>query len=198
MPQNFIFIGRSGCGKGTQAELLIKNLKDTTSGEVFYLESGKRFRDFFADAENSYTGELSRKIYDTGGLQPEFLAVWVWSNALVKNLDDKMHLVVDGAPRKLHEAHLLDSALKFYNRHDVNVIFVDISREEAEKRLLSRGREDDKDIEDIKRRLDWYDSDVVPVISFFRDNPDYRFHRIDGEKAIEEIHSDILREVYGS
>ena len=190
MPQNFIFIGRSGCGKGTQAELLIKHLKEITTDEVFYLESGKRFRDFFN--ETGYTVDRAKEIYDHGGLQPEFLAVWVWSNALVKNLDDKMHLVIDGAPRKLHEAHLLDSALKFYGRHDVNVIFVDISREEAERRMLERGREDDKNIEDIKRRLDWYDTDVVPVISFFKDNPDYRFHKIDGEKSVEEIHQDIL------
>jgi adenylate kinase len=193
MPQTFILIGRSGCGKGTQADLLAKYLNEKEPNKLYYLETGDKFREFFA--RENFSSSLSREISEKGGLQPEFLAVWVWSTALVENLDDKMHLIIDGSPRKLHEAHILDSALKFYNRHDTTVIFLDVSRKWSEERMRSRKRSDDINEEDVKRRLDWYDSDVVPVIAFFRDNPDYRFYEINGERPIEEIQAEIRAKI---
>lgn len=197
MFKNFILIGRSGCGKGTQADLLMDYLKRETGHPVFYVENGQKFRDFFERKEN-VTSQISAKIYEEGGLQPEFLSTYMWADQLIESFDNKMHLVIDGAPRRLHEGYLLDSAFKFYGRHDTHILFLDISREEAEKRLLARGREDDKDKEDIKRRLDWYDTDVVPVLTFFKNNPDYNFHTIDGEKTVEEIHREIIEKVFGN
>ena len=64
MAQTYIFIGRSGCGKGTQAELLKKYL-ESKKKEVFYLESGTRFREFiFA---SGHTANLSRALMEKGG-----------------------------------------------------------------------------------------------------------------------------------
>jgi adenylate kinase len=194
MPQNFIFIGRSGCGKGTQVDLLLEHLEQIDPAPVFHMESGKKLRDFIK-REGNYTSSIARRIYDEGGLQPEFLAVWWWSNSFVEEFKPEMHIVLDGAPRKLHEANLVTSALKFYDRKNVHVIFLDISREEAVKRLRSRGRFDDKEEEDINARLDWYETDVLPVINYFRESPDYIFHEINGEQSVEKIHEDIKSEI---
>ena len=57
-PQTFIFIGRSGCGKGTQAELLQKRVKEKDqSSEIFYLETGAYFREFLRGEK--YSNKLS-------------------------------------------------------------------------------------------------------------------------------------------
>ena len=76
-PSTFIFIGRSGCGKGTHVDLFLKEFKELKPDESFcYIESGKKFRDFIEGT--TYSSELSKKIMEEGKLQPEFLAVWVW------------------------------------------------------------------------------------------------------------------------
>ena len=49
-PQTFVFIGRSGCGKGTQAKLLQDVLKEKNPDqEIFYIETGANFRKFLGE-----------------------------------------------------------------------------------------------------------------------------------------------------
>lgn len=188
-PQTFIFIGRSGCGKGTQAALLMQKLKEKDSdNEIFYLETGQKFRDF--TVSGGYTSELSKKIQDVGGLQPSFLAVWIWSTILVEKITINQHVFIDGTPRKYNEALILAEAMKFYGRKPY-VVYIDVSRKWAEDRLSSRHRADDAD-RMIKSRLDWFDTDVVPVVEYFKTNPEVNFIGIDGERSIEEIHNDIV------
>lgn len=192
-PYVFIFIGRSGCGKGTQADLLMAHLKKTDpKREVVDLMTGKLFREFVQGGK--YSNKLAKKINDEGGLQPEFLTISLWSNFFCGEMKPDIHLVMDGTPRKYSEALVLDTAVKFYGWTKPHVLYQNISREEAMRRLLARGRADDKP-ESINSRLDWFDTDVMKALSFFRDNPDYFYHDINGEQPIEEIHNIILQRV---
>ena len=187
--KTFIFIGRSGSGKGTQARLLQEHLKDIDPDTpVFYEETGARFREFLK--EDTYTSRLSREIHEAGDLQPSFLAIRIWAEELRKNLKGNEHLIFDGTPRQLQEAHILENALDFYKREDVYIILPNVSREWSEKRLLERGRSDD-DLEEIKKRLDWYDEKVTPAIEYYKSNPRYKFLDIKGERTIKEIHDEI-------
>ena len=189
-PQNFIFIGMSGCGKGTQAKLLGEYLKKVDpKREVFFLETGAEFRRFIQG--EGYTQRLSKKIYDEGGSQPEFLSVYMWSHLIAENFKEDEHLIVDGTPRRFHEAGALDSAFDFYSREKPYFIFLNIGKEWATERLTGRGRIDDNH-DDIKARLNWYETDVVPAINFYRNNPKYNFLEINGEQTIEKVHQDIL------
>ncbi|HIP21722.1 MAG TPA: hypothetical protein EYG72_02105 [Candidatus Pacebacteria bacterium] len=61
--------------------------------------------------------------------------------------------MIDGSPRKLEEAKILHEALKFYEIKNAVVIYVKISRDVAEERMISRGRKDDTKSK-IKGRLD--------------------------------------------
>ena len=107
-PETFIFIVPSGCGKGTQAELLITYLKENDPNRgIFYLETGEKIRSFMSG--DKYSNKLSKKLYEDGKLQPEFLAVWVWADILIENLKGDENLVVDGTPRKLREAKVFDT-----------------------------------------------------------------------------------------
>ncbi len=195
--KTFIFIGRSGCGKGTQVKLLIEHLKESKETEkVFYLQTGQHFRDFVK--EEGLANKLADEIMEEGGRQPDFLAVWVWSNAFLKNVKNEEHLIVDGTPRSLNEARILDTAMKFYKRKKPIVVYMDVSREWSEERLLARGRADDLEIEDIRKRLDWFEDDVLPAVSFYRDNLDYDFIFINGEQTIEEVSKEIMEKVFNN
>ena len=53
------------------------------------------------------------------------------------------------------------------------------------------GREDDV-IDKINRRQDWFDTDVMPVLEFYKNHKDYEFLDINGDQTIEEVHSEIM------
>ena len=192
--KTFIFIGRSGCGKGTQVALLRDNLQKTDSKTpILYIEAGAKFREFLN--EDSFTSKLSKEIYEEGNLQPDFLAIRIWSEELREKLNGNEHLIFDGTPRQLREAHVLENALDFYKREDVYVVYLNVSRSWSEERLKSRGREDDLESRDVKKRLDWYDKKVMPAVEYFRNNPRYKFLEINGEQAIENVHKEILEKI---
>ena len=108
-----IFIGRSGCGKGTQIKQLTQSVESQDWKRVFHLEAGDRFRKFIE--EESYSTKLAREISDDGGLQPEFLSIWAWGGELAKGFKEDQHLFIDGTPRRLIEAKILESVFDFYN-----------------------------------------------------------------------------------
>ena len=107
-PQSFIFTGRSGVGKGTQAALLIEYLKKKDTKKVLYFASGDGLREYIKGTKHSH--KLAKQIYDTGGLFPEFLAVHNWSHFFSENMEGDEHVILDGLPRKLCEAQILDTA----------------------------------------------------------------------------------------
>jgi adenylate kinase family enzyme len=192
-PQAFIFVGRSGSGKGTQVALLIDALKkvDPTHG-IFTVETGKELRKFIEG--DTLTQKLAYKVQMGGGFQPAFLAIYNWSKIFIEKYEDGMHMVLDGTSRKLPEAVALDSVFDFYGMTEPWVVYLDIHDEEATSRLLARGRADDTH-EGIKNRLSGFEQEMKPSIDFFRSNPRYRFLDINGIGKIEDIHADIVKKV---
>ena len=192
-PETFIFFGPSGSGKGTQAKLLISELKKREPDrQVLYIETGQKFREFSEEA--SFTAQETKKIMQSGGLLPEFLPVWIWSEYLVRHVSGEEHMVLDGLARRPHEALILDSAMRFYKREAPFVISIEVPREVAAERLRNRQRGDDTKL-DIEKRLDWYNENVLPAINFFKDNSYYKFLAINGEREIDEVHKEILEKV---
>ncbi|MBI4156006.1 MAG: nucleoside monophosphate kinase [Candidatus Zambryskibacteria bacterium] len=193
-PQTFIFIGRSGCGKGTQAELLKKLIleKDPQS-KIFYLETGASFRQFVTGEK--YSNKLANEIYKKGDRQPDFLAVHMWSHVLIADFKGTEHAFFDGICRSLPEAMVFTTALEFYNRK-ATIIYINVSREWSEARLLARGRDDDKSREEIKKRLDWFDRDSYPAVEYFKSNDRYDVLDINGEQTIEKVHREIVTKLH--
>ncbi|MBI2096477.1 MAG: nucleoside monophosphate kinase [Candidatus Taylorbacteria bacterium] len=192
-PQIFIFIGRSGCGKGTQAALLSNYLKEVSpERSVFYLQIGEEFREFIKG--DTYTQKLAKKIHDAGGLVPEFLAVYFWSRRLAQEYRGLEHLVIDGTPRKFHEAGVLHSIFDFYKFSSAYVVYLNVSKEWAVEKLKSRGRVDDNE-QDIEARLAWFETDVLPAVEFYRKNSFYRFVEVNGEQSVEAVWKDVRKGV---
>jgi adenylate kinase len=189
-PITCLFYGRSGAGKGTQAKLLQEYLEQHTNHGVLYVETGKGLRDL-ATKDKYLTGRITKKIISEGGLFPEFLPVWVWSNALVKYYSGEEHLILDGLARRKDEVPVLDSAMEFYNISNPYIFYINVSRGRAFEMLKGRGRPDDTD-DSINERLDWFDENVKDAMDAFRELPRYNFIDINGEQSIEEVHQDIL------
>jgi len=197
MPQQtIIFIGRSGCGKSTQSEAIHKLFlehPDFKEAGVFYLQTGDAFREFTKQA--GYTNDLAREYSTDGRRQPDFLAVWMWTHLLVTQLKKGQHVVLDGTPRSIIEAGVIDTSFGFYSFTKPLIIHMDVSREWAEERLKARHRADDKAIEAIERRLKWYETDVEPVSEHYRTSATVTYCRINGEQPIEDVKKDIMKAV---
>lgn len=188
-----IFIGRSGCGKGTQIDKLIELIEEKNLGDVCHLEAGDRFRNFIG--RRYWASEIARGICDRGELQPEFLSVWAWADELIKTLKKDQHLFVDGTPRRLNEARILETAFDFFGRDKVNIIYLNVSRKWAADRMKDRGRSDDLELENREMRLNWFEEEVVPVLDYYRSHKTYNFIDINGEQSIREVHYDIVKAV---
>jgi len=185
-----IFMGRSGCGKGTQVNKLIEHISSVDKHNVLHLEVGGRFRAFIK--EDTYASRLANEISESGGLQPEFLSIWAWSGELVQNLNPENHLIIDGAPRRLSEAKILESVFKFYNRGKIQIVYLNVSKDWAIERMKARGRKDDVEMDDVMTRMNWFDTDVVAALDYYRAHKSHLFHDINGEQSIEDVHKEIL------
>ena len=186
---SFIFIGRSGCGKGTQAALLMQSLKDKGQS-ASYIETGHEFREFTKG--DNYTNTKSRQMMEQDLRQPDFLACHMWTKILTEEYNGNEHLIFDGVSRSLSEAKMLNTALHFYGFEKRYIIHLDVSREWSEKHLLARGRADDANVDRINKRLDWFDTDVAPAIEYYKSSPEYVFISISGERPIEDVQSNLI------
>jgi adenylate kinase family enzyme len=106
------------------------------------------------------------------------------------------HLIIDGTPRSLPEAEVLSSALDFYSRQGAHVLYLDVSRAWADKRLLERGRLDDATYTKRNKRMDWFDRDVFPAIEYIKNEDRYHLYVINGEQTVEGVHNEILTNVF--
>jgi adenylate kinase len=192
-PQTFLLFGKSGSGKGTQAKLLIEYLKKhDPKRQIEYIETGSKLREFAQEV--GLTAQMTGKVMDEGGLLPSFIPIWIWTNYFVRYMDGSEHLILDGLSRRAYEAPILSDALKFYSREKPIVLLINVSDDWARNHLLSRGRTDDNKL-DIQARLDWYKSNVVPTIDYFKQNPYFTVIDVNGEQAVEDVWQEILAKV---
>ena len=215
----YTLLGRAGCGKGTQAKLLMEKFG------LFYIGSGKLLRERGEAAD--FTGQKTKAIMSKGELVPSSLIFMLWANKLEEikqqNSPDFKGIIFDGSPRKIGEAYLLEEALAWYEWDGYfKAIFVELSREEAFNRLTKRRqckqcgrvipfigeyksltqcdkcggelivRQDDTP-EAINQRLDLFDEEVMPVIEYFEKSG--LLVRVNGEQGIEDVQREILSKI---
>lgn len=192
-PKTFIFFGPSGAGKGTQARILIDHLASIDpERKTLYIETGRRFREFMTEA--SFTAMKTKELIEEGGLLPEFLPIWLWSEYFVRHVSGDEHMILDGLSRRAHEAPILNSAMKFYGREKPYVIMIEVSRNWAREKLLARERGDDK-LEQIEKRLDWFENNVVAAVEYFKNSEFYNFISVNGEQSIVEVNKEIMSKI---
>jgi len=189
-PQTFIFFGQVGSGKGTQVKLLMDFLKERGGKECVYAYPGNEYRRIIESG--NYTGSLIKESVSRGELQPGFLTDAIVANILISSLTAESNLIADGYPREVTQSESFEKMLKFYKRTDIKIIYIEVSKEEAMKRNLLRGRHDDTP-EGIKKRFDEYMNKVVPAMNYFKGKTGYTIYTINGEQSVENVHKDIIK-----
>jgi len=215
-PLNFVLIGRSGSGKGTQAKLLMERF-----GNLFYISTGDLFRDLLK--QDTDAGKRVKKIVTSGGLPFDDLATTLWMHEIAYHVKEEQGIMADGFPRRIEEAQALDEFLEFLERKENTFyLLIDISRQEAFDRLTKRRicqkceelipwvgdfkklkvchkcggklieRPDDKP-EAIKSRLDYYDERVSQVVDHYEKQG--VLIKISGDQSIEDVFKDILKAI---
>ncbi len=181
----FVFIGRSGCGKGTQAALLTTYLEGK-GYEVLKLGTGDFARE--RAQKNTLTGKWIKSILEAGGFFPHWLAGALMVEMIEPQLTKaEQVLLLDGSPRRMHEAEVLDDFMTHLKRPAVRAIHLEISAEECRRRLLARGRGDDTE-EAITSRLTWYETQVAPVLGYYGN----RLIAVNGEDDVDTIHKNLI------
>ncbi len=190
-PFTIIFIGPQGSGKGTQIELLARVLKEKDpTHRVVDIQTGRRFRALAAKMEG-YTEVRVHETLDTGMLQPLFLSAMLWGDAFHQHVDPECHVLIDGFPRTVSEAWILESAFTFYKRHPLIVVNLNADEEVVRARMIKRARKDDTSVS-IEARLRWYREETVPVLNYYRGREHTTVYDCDGTKTVGEVHDEIL------
>lgn len=190
-----LLLGRSGSGKGTQAQLLKEFLEKRDGPEsVLYIYTGQELRKL-GEQDFLISDFLKRKSLLAGEKAPDFLAVYSWVKVLLEKARPNLHLIFDGSPRTLIEAKIMDECFDFLERDFVYPVLIDVSRQEAFLRLKDRGRSDDNE-EAINRRLDFYDRDVLPAVEYYQKESRNKLKIVNGNTHdINKIHQDMLKAI---
>ncbi|MHB1770104.1 MAG: nucleoside monophosphate kinase [Minisyncoccota bacterium] len=174
------FIGKPGCGKGTQARLLSAR----TGWAV--ISAGQQFRDIAA--LDTKVGRKIKSEIEAGLLAPHWFAMYLFQKALF-SLPNDVSVIFDGFNRTLPEAELILESLSWLER-PFSIFDIRVSDEEVRRRLMARketeGRQDDTV---VNERLKEYDAYTEPAVETFRRAG--VLVEIQGEQSPEKVAEDI-------
>ena len=177
---NIILFGPPGSGKGTQAINICESLR------VPHLSTGDMLRE--AVTSGSDVGKKAKEIMENGGLVSDEIVLSIVRERIA--LEDCANgFVLDGFPRTINQAIGLDSLLE-KNQKIEYVLRIKVDEESIIKRLIDRGRSDDKP-EIIKNRFKSYNSLTQPLIPFYEDRE--ILFNINGMQDIEKVFDDIKK-----
>ncbi|RPH07283.1 MAG: adenylate kinase [Alphaproteobacteria bacterium TMED93] len=177
---NIILFGPPGSGKGTQAINICETLR------VPHLSTGDMLRE--AVTSGSDVGKKAKEIMENGGLVSDEIVLSIVKERIA--LEDCANgFVLDGFPRTINQAIGLDSLLE-NNQKIEYVLRIKVDEESIIKRLIDRGRSDDKP-EVIKNRFKSYNSLTQPLIPFYEDRE--ILFNVNGMQDIEKVFDDIKK-----
>ena len=187
--KTLLLFGAPGAGKGTQGKIL------GSIPNFFHCACGDVFRNLRIDNE---LGRIFLEFSSKGELVPDEATIRLWKNSIQGSQSlghfnpDKDTLVLDGIPRSVNQAEMLQEAL------DVRAVFYltcsNFNRlvERLQRRALRENRLDDANLAVIKNRLETYDRETKPVLDFYGAN---LVHTIDSNQTPVNVLRDILRRI---
>jgi len=184
--QTVLLFGPPGSGKGTQGRVLgsIPGYYHCACGDVF------RRLD-----PNTELGQLFLSYSSKGELVPDEVTVKIW-HAHIRKVEAlgayKPHqdvLILDGIPRSLEQAKLLDEELDVLRL--INLVCED---EEAmiqrlRRRALKENRADDAKESVIRHRWEVYRAETQPVLDYYQSD---RISKVNAMASPAEVLRDVL------
>lgn len=209
-----MLLGPPGAGKGTQAAAIRERYG------IPHVSTGEMLRE--AIATGSALGVKVKNIVEAGSLVPDELVGEVVAERLKRD-DARKGFLLDGFPRTIRQAGILDSVLKARNEELTAVIKIDLEDEVVVRRLsgrrgcvscgalfhveFSRPRKEgicdscggelqqreDDREEVIRRRLTVYHEQTAPLTDHYRSSGHLR--EVDGNGPREEVTERIWKAV---
>jgi len=183
-----IFVGRSGCGKGTQAKYALARLKKFG---VIHLETGLFLREL-VDRYHNPTTALAKTIMHKGGFVPPWFPMFPVLKLMMEKGIIANHWIVDGSPRRMWEAELIDNIMLAHKRIVPLAVHIELNSQEATKRLLLRakteGRFDDTK-KAIRNRMKSFSKHTVPILKFYQKTN--RLISVNGNQSPEKVWKEI-------
>lgn len=207
-----LFIGPSGSGKDTQADLMVKGLG------YMRVSSGALLRDI---SDGNYPVQVMLRDAMNEGFLPDNLVFGLLQVffAKVKN----PNLILSGVVRRTSQVELLDNALLNVNKKLSKVVYFDLNDEEAVRRMSGRiycpncslnyhlefnppkrpsicdncghhllQREDDNP-DAIRKRLKAFHEDNADILNEYKKRG--ILVTVDASKTIDEIYQDLLQKL---
>ena len=208
---HIIMLGAPGAGKGTQADILSKemNLPHIASGDLFRQALEGR----------TEVGLLAKSYMDKGELVPDEVAIKMILGK-INQPDCASGCLLDGFPRTLHQAQVLDKALKEQGKSIDKAIYIEVPNEELVKRLSGRWlcrvcqtpyqiissppktpgkcdkcggelyqRSDDRE-ETVNDRLSVFFAQTVPILDYYKKQN--KLIRVNGNLGMQGVASEII------
>ncbi|GGL06366.1 adenylate kinase [Planomonospora sp. ID91781] len=184
-----VLVGPPGAGKGTQAQFIASNLSipKISTGDIFRANvSG-----------GTELGKLAKEYMDRGDLVPDEVTIAMVRDRLSED-DARDGFLLDGFPRNVPQAEILKKMLAEFGVALDVVLELVVDEEEVVRRLAGRRtcgqcgriwhvdfddkkddicdacggslyqRDDDKE-ETVRRRLEVYQEQTAPLVSFYAD-----------------------------
>lgn len=207
-----VFIGPQGSGKGTQAALLARK------HHLLHIEMGELLRALRHKKNPRPFEKKVASVIDKGKLVPSSWVVRLVDERLPK-IPRTRGIIFDGSARRLREAKALIQTLKQHDRIITHVVYLDITKREAIKRLTKRWicvrqhhilimgmdvhrptdrcprcgsgirQREDDTPRFILKRLATFHRETAPVATFFQKRG--LLIRINGERPVRTVFADV-------
>jgi len=174
-----IMLGGPGSGKSTYSKFLTKEFL------IPHVYTGDMMRDL--SKQDTPTGRKVRSALDKG----DYVDTKIVLSTLQKRLsrkDTERGYVLDGFPRSMKQVKEMEDRGIGYD----HAVYLDVAEEEVIRRLMSRGRADDKP-EIIKNRIKVYKKQTQPVIDYYKDK--LITIKAKGGEQIEDIARLIIKQI---
>jgi len=206
---NIILFGPPGAGKGTQAQFIVKKYN------YFQLSTGNLLRQEVKS--QTPLGSEIEKLISNG----EFASDEIVNKLLrqsITSLKFRDRIIFDGYPRNVEQAKNLEIILTEFNQTIGHIIFLNVSKDIIEKRIMGRmtcdkcnmtlneffdkeqielhpcgkkflKKRKDDNLDVVVARYDTYMKTTKPVLNFYSKNEN--FTEIDGAGQIDQITNEI-------
>jgi len=201
-----IVLGAPGAGKGTQADILSQEMNFP------HIASGDLFRQ--ALEEKTEVGLLAKSYMDKGKLVPDDVAIKMILER-INQPDCTSGCILDGFPRTLHQAEILDKAFGEQGKAIDKALYIEVPNKKLVKRISGRrlcrvcqtpyhiissppkspGKCDkcggelyqrsDDKEKTVKERLSIFFAQTVPILDYYKKQN--KLIKIKGDFGIQEV-----------
>jgi len=187
--KSILIFGPPGSGKGTQGKFL------SSAGNHFHLSSGDIFRGL---SPESPAGKIYHKYASKGNLVPDEVTIRIWHHYVLgliatnRYFPKDQYLLLDGIPRTIEQAKLLDQYIEIEAIIVLGVAKQATLLKRMQRRAMIEKRHDDMDQNVLKKRFEVYKKDTKKVLTYYKDQNIYTF---EASKKPLEVLRDILDEL---